>query len=120
MMECPRRAPGPRTCLGRGFFTLIRSARPIGTITFLFTDIEGSTRLWEEHPDTMREALARHDALLRGIIETGRGHIFKTMGDAFHAAFEDATAAVAAAAAIQQAVQAELWTVPGGLKVRVA
>jgi len=96
------------------------SALPTGTITFLFTDIEGSTRLWEEHPNTMREALARHDALLRGIIETRRGHIFKTMGDAFDAAFEDAIAAVAAAAAIQQAVQAEAWIVPGGLKVRAA
>src|SRR5207245_8997697 len=71
-------------------------------------------------PNPMREALPRHDALLGGIIETRRGHIFKTMGDAFDAAFEDAIAAVAAAAAIQQAVQAEAWIVPGGLKVRAA
>jgi len=52
----------PRTYRGKRFFTLIMSALPTGTITFLFTDIEGSTRLWEEHPNTMREALARHDA----------------------------------------------------------
>src|SRR5438034_9968427 len=101
-------------------FTMMMSARPTGTSKFGFPDSEGSTRLWEEHPNMMREALARHDALLRGIIETRRGHIFKTMGDAFDAAFEDAIAAVAAAAAIQQAVQAEVWTVPGGLKVRAA
>src|SRR5206468_13056418 len=94
------------------------TALPTGTCTFLFTASEGSTRLWEEHPNTMREAHARHDALLRGIIETRRGHIFKTMGDAFDAAFEDAIAAVAAAAGSQQAGQAEVWTVRGGLTVR--
>lgn len=93
---------------------------PTGTITFLFTDIEGSTRLWEEHPEAMRVALVRHDMLLREILEAHRGRVFKTMGDAFDAAFEDAAAAVAAAAAIQQALQAEHWAVPGGLKARVA
>jgi len=56
-------------------------------ITFLFTDIEGSTRLWEEHPDAMRQALAQHDDLLRSCIESHGGHVFKTMGDAFCAAF---------------------------------
>jgi len=93
---------------------------PTGTITFLFTDIEGSTRLWEEHPEAMRVALARHDTLLRGIIEAHRGQIFKTMGDAFDAAFAEASAAVAAAAAIQRALAAEPWAVPGGVRVRVA
>ena len=56
---------------------------PIGTVTFLFTDIEGSTRLWEETPDGMKLALARHDSLLRAAIETNGGHVFKTAGDAF-------------------------------------
>ena len=60
---------------------------PTGTVTFLFTDIEGSTRLWEQHPEAMRDALARHDALLRQAIETHGGHVFKTMGDQFCAAF---------------------------------
>ena len=55
--------------------------------TFLFTDIEGSTRLWEEQPETMRLALVRHDALLRAAIETNGGVVFKTIGDAFCAAF---------------------------------
>jgi len=49
---------------------------PTGTVTFLFTDIEGSTRLWEEHPAAMRGALARHDALLRETIEARGGHVF--------------------------------------------
>ena len=60
---------------------------PSGTVTFLFTDIEGSTKLWEEHPDAMRQALARHDALLRHAIESNEGVVFKTVGDAFCAAF---------------------------------
>ena len=53
---------------------------PSGTVTFLFTDIEGSTRLWEEHPDAMRDALARHDELLREAIETHSGYVVKTTG----------------------------------------
>ena len=63
-------------------------------ITFLFTDIEGSTRLWEQHPEAMREALARHDASIRQAIESRGGHVFKTIGDAFCAAFPDPTAAL--------------------------
>ena len=51
---------------------------PSGTVTFLFTDIEGSTRLWEEHPDAMREALARHDELVRDAVEGHDGHVVKT------------------------------------------
>src|SRR3989337_2347651 len=58
---------------------------PSGTVTFLFTDIEGSTRLWEEYHEAMKRALGRHDAVLRAAIGTNRGHIFKTVGDAFDA-----------------------------------
>ncbi len=93
---------------------------PTGTVTFLFTDIEGSTRLWEEYPQAMRDALARHDALVRAAIEGHRGHVFKTMGDAFDAVFADTGDAVSAAAAIQRALQAEHWGVPGGLRARIA
>src|SRR5262245_18535254 len=75
---------------------------PSGTITFLFTDIEGSTRLWEEQPDTMRLALAQHDALLRTAIETNGGTVFKTIGDAFCAAFPTAPEALEAALSAQQ------------------
>ena len=66
--------------------------RPTGTITFLFTDIEGSTQLWEQSPEAMRLALARHDTLLRQAIEVHGGHVFKTVGDAFCAAFATAPA----------------------------
>ncbi|MBN1485604.1 MAG: adenylate/guanylate cyclase domain-containing protein, partial [Chloroflexia bacterium] len=83
--------------------------QPTGTVTFLFTDIEGSTRLWEQYPEAMRIALARHDALLRQAIESHGGFVFKTIGDAFCAAFPTAPAALAAALAGQRALSAEGW-----------
>ena len=72
-------------------------ALPGGDVTFLFTDIEGSTELWERHPETMGEAVARHDEILRRAIEDHGGHVFKTVGDAFHAVFTEAPAALGAA-----------------------
>ena len=59
---------------------------PSGTVTFLFTDIEGSTKLWENHPELMKVDLAAHDELLRQAIEANAGYVFKTVGDAFCAA----------------------------------
>jgi predicted ATPase/class 3 adenylate cyclase len=91
-----------------------------GTVILLFTDIEGSTKLWEKHPDQMREALARHDELLRHAIEHKSGHVFKTVGDAFCAAFSNAGAAVEAAASVQIALQSEPWPQNAPLKVRMA
>jgi class 3 adenylate cyclase len=80
---------------------------PSGTVTFLFTDIEGSTRLWREQPDAMRPALARHDELLRQAIQSHDGHVVKTTGDGVHAAFATATDAIAAAVTAQRAVGTE-------------
>ena len=60
---------------------------PSGTITFLFTDIEGSTRLWEQHPEAVPMALARHDLLVREAIGACAGHVFKTVGGQLGAAF---------------------------------
>src|SRR3972149_1042610 len=93
---------------------------PSGTVTFLFTDIEGSTRLWEEYHEAMKRALGRHAAVLRAAIGTNRGHIFKTVGDAFDAVFPTAPGALAAALAAQRALIAEPWEVPGGPRVRMA
>jgi class 3 adenylate cyclase len=64
--------------------------QPTGTINFLFTDIEGSTRLGEHHSPAMRDALARHDPFLRQAIEQHGGSVFKTVGDQFCAAFATA------------------------------
>lgn len=93
---------------------------PSGTVTFLFTDIEGSTKLWEEHPEAMRSALDRHDALLRSAIESNNGHVFKTIGDAFCAAFPTAPDALSAALAAQRDLHAELWQDGLSLRVRMA
>ena len=62
----------------------------MGTVTFLFTDVEGSTQLWEQRPDEMRAALARHDDLLRDAISSSDGRVFKTTGDGLLAVFADA------------------------------
>ena len=93
---------------------------PTGTITFLFTDIEGSTTLWEQHHDTMPTALARHDVLLRSVMTAHGGHVFKLMGDAVYAAFADPADAVSAALAGQRAIAAEEWGEVGPLRVRMA
>jgi TolB-like protein/class 3 adenylate cyclase/Tfp pilus assembly protein PilF len=90
---------------------------PTGSVTFLFTDIEGSTRLWEEYAEAMRMALARHDVLLRQAIGQHHGYIFKTGGDAFYAAFATAPDGVGAALAAQQALSTEPW--PGQAVIRV-
>src|ERR1700694_1266184 len=93
---------------------------PVGTVTFLFTDIEGSTKLWETQHDAMQTSLARHDALLRQCIEAHGGHVVKTLGDGFHAAFATATDAVQAALAAQQALHAESWPERARIRVRMA
>lgn len=93
---------------------------PSGTVTFLFTDIEGSTRLWEDHAEPMRRSLGRHDALLREIFLRNRGYVFKTVGDAFCVAFDAAPDAAAAALEGQIALRREAWEVPGGIRVRMA
>lgn len=92
---------------------------PSGIVTFLFTDIEGSTRLWENHPEAMRGALARHDTLLRQAIESCRGHVFKTVGNAFCAAFAHAPDAVSAALQCHLLLHEQEWGDLGGLRVRI-
>ncbi len=92
---------------------------PTGTLTFLFTDIEGSTRLWENHPDTMRVALERHDSLLHKIIVENNGVVFKVIGDAFCAVFTLASDALKACLDAQLAIQAEAWATPIPIKVRM-
>lgn len=89
---------------------------PARTVTFLFTDIEDSTRLWEQHREAMQGALARHDRMLRQAIEAQRGVVFKTVGDAFCAAFGTAADALAAALAAQRALAARDW---GDTPIRV-
>ena len=82
---------------------------PRGTVTFLFTDLVSSTRLWERHGEAMAAALACHDALLRAAIAAHHGTIVKQTGDGVHAAFARAGDALAAALAAQRALQQEAW-----------
>src|SRR5437588_5136055 len=76
---------------------------PSSLSTFLFTDIEGSTRLWEQEPERMRHALACHDAIARAAVEGNRGVVVKTTGDGVHAAFDDPLDAINAALRLQRA-----------------
>ena len=80
-------------------------AAPSGVVTFLFTDIEGSTRRWEANADEMRAALATHDAVLRDAIEAHSGYLFKHTGDGVCAAFSAPRSAAAAAIAAQRRLQ---------------
>jgi class 3 adenylate cyclase len=93
---------------------------PTGTVTFLFTDIEGSTKMWEKSPQAMQVALTRHDEILKGAIEERGGYVFKTIGDAFCCAFWTATDAINAALEIQQMLFDEDWQVTDPLRVRMA
>jgi LuxR family maltose regulon positive regulatory protein len=100
--------------------TSVPMALPTGTITFLFTDIEGSTQLWEQHPQAMPAALVRHDAILRQAVAAHHGVVFKTVGDGVHAVFARAGDALAAALVAQRALHAEPWGETGPLRVRMA
>ncbi|HLZ71093.1 MAG TPA: adenylate/guanylate cyclase domain-containing protein [Dehalococcoidia bacterium] len=94
---------------------------PTGTITFLFTDVEGSSRAWEEHPAAMRRAMTRHDALLTAVFERHEGVVVRPRGegDSLFAVFVRASDAAAAALAGQRALAAEDWGAIGPLRVRM-
>ena len=93
---------------------------PTGTVTFLFTDIEGSTRMWERSPQAMQAALARHDEILKQATEQRGGYVFKTVGDAFCCAFPTATYALEAALDAQRLLLEERWAESTPLRVRMA
>ena len=75
---------------------------PFGTVTFLFTDIENSTRLWQDQPEAMSIAHARHDEILHEAIESNHGYVFQIVGDSFSAAFHNAADGLNAALRAQQ------------------
>ena len=91
---------------------------PSGTVTFLFTDIEGSTKLAQDHPDAMSALLARHHEILHQSIQTYGGYVFQIVGDAFSAAFHSAQDAVNAALDAQKALYSEKWS-PAPVRVRM-
>lgn len=92
---------------------------PSGTVTFLLTDLEGSTRSWEQAPEAMKVAMIRHDELLEKAIAASQGYVFARMGDGMAAAFATARDAISAAAAIQRALRDEPWRTPKPLRARI-
>src|SRR5438552_336327 len=91
---------------------------PSGTVTFLFTDIEGSTKLAQQYPNALPALLARHNAILREAIESNHGQVFRIIGDAFCAAFPTPRDGLRAALQAQRALQHEAWT-PAPVLVRM-
>jgi predicted ATPase/class 3 adenylate cyclase len=93
---------------------------PIGTVTFLFTDVEGSTRLWERNPAAMKRSLAFHDEILHDAVRTHGGRVVKEMGDGMLAVFPTAQDALVAAAVAQVALGSADWGETGPLRVRMS
>src|SRR5512143_1672509 len=92
---------------------------PSGTVSFLFTDIEGSTRLWEQHPEAMPGMLDKHHDVLRRAIEANGGYVFQIIGDAFCAAFHTASEMLAASLAIQRGLRDQAWGDFPPIRVRI-
>src|SRR6266487_3296992 len=91
---------------------------PSGTVTFLFTDIEGSTELAQQHPDAMPALLARHNDILNQSIQIHNGYVFRIVGDSFSASFHNANDALRAALEAQRFLHNEAWS-PAPVRVRM-
>ena len=115
---------GVERSIGRAIAAAERETAPLplpsGTVTFLFIDIEGSTRLWAYNAQTMGAVIARHEAILRAVITATGGVVFKTVGDAIYAAFASALDAAQAALEGQRAIKAEPWSTSAPVHVRMA
>ena len=109
----------PVSSLRRQGVAEMNEALPTGTVTFMFTDIEESTHLWDAHPQRMDEALRRHDELLRHAIDDAGGRVFATGGDGFGVVFPSAADAVNAALDVQRAMLAQRWPDSVELRVRI-
>ena len=90
-----------------------------GTLIFLFTDLEGSTRLWEQFPQAMKAALERHDSILQAAVAASNGQVVKTTGDGMIAVFTSAAAAAKSCVVAQRDLAAEPWGATGALRVRM-
>jgi predicted ATPase/class 3 adenylate cyclase/DNA-binding CsgD family transcriptional regulator len=117
-----RAALGRRTAMDRPTSAEIVAGLPQGTVTFLFTDLEGSTQLWDQDPEAARLALAQHDGIIEALVTNHSGVVVRPRGegDSRFAVFRSASSGVAAAYAIQKAFVAELWPTPTPLRVRIA
>lgn len=91
---------------------------PSGTVTFLFTDLEGSTKLAQQYPGAMPALLARHHEILNQSIQAHNGYVFQVVGDSFAAAFHSASDALNAALEAQRSLHDEAWS-PAPIQVRM-
>lgn len=92
---------------------------PSGVVAFLFTDIQGSTALWDTAPESMRQALVEHDRVIRAVTAAHEGHVFATMGDGFGIAFHRTTDAISSAVSLQEELQATRWPADAIIRVRM-
>jgi class 3 adenylate cyclase len=92
---------------------------PSGTVTFLFTDIEGSTALWEASPEAMSDALVGHNTILHAAVDGHEGRVFSTAGDGMAAVFSRSADALATAIEAQSALLAVKWPTPSPVRVRM-
>ena len=99
--------------------TMVHPQLPTGTVTFLFTDIEGSTQLWEKYPEAMKTALAKHDSILKDAVESNNGQIIKTTGDGIHAVFAKTLDAVNATLVSQHKLQSIYIDKPNSIFIKV-
>ena len=114
-ISLPTAGPGDTLRIGRASV----SGVPSGTVTLLFTDVKGSTRLWDAERKAMAAALRRHDEIMREAIEQAGGYVFKTVGDAFCAAFSTVRAGLDAALAAQRELAAQAWPTSEPIVVRM-
>jgi class 3 adenylate cyclase len=112
-----RPTPGPGDILPAGGAAMTDA--PSGTVTLLFTDVEGSTALWDAEREAMAAALRRHDEIVRGAIEQAGGYVFKTAGDSFCAAFSAARTGLDAALTAQLSLAAQSWPTSRPIAVRM-
>src|SRR5688500_17997532 len=108
----PGPTPGPANLAAE-------ASRPPATVTFLVTDVEGSTRMWERYPEAMTAVLQRHEEILRDAVAAADGTVVKETGDGVMAAFASASAALDAAIAGQRALLGEPWPDTCPIRVRM-
>jgi predicted ATPase/class 3 adenylate cyclase len=106
------KGPGQGVAVDSRILGELEATFPSGLVTFLFSDIVGSTALWEEEADNMAAVMARHDAVIGAAVLDRGGVVVKSTGDGLMAAFDDATSGVTAAADVQRALSTEAWAVP--------
>ena len=97
----------------------VEGVRPTGTVSFLFTDVERSTQLWEAQPEAMAMAMVRHDEIVRSVIAAHRGYVFSTSGDGLAAAFWTPREALETAVEVQSSLASERWPPSVFVAVRI-